>query len=96
MAWLSYKCQAEQDTVIAFSIREAQRAKMFCKQHKAHIANIQQKHHVGEKPKVLEGNLRKHLGSFLKERRICIMSFPIKLEIKHIKYQKLFLAMHHT
>ena len=26
---------------IAFSIKQAQRAKMLCKQHKAHIANIQ-------------------------------------------------------
>ena len=46
MAWLSSKSQTEQDTVIVFAIRQAQRAKLLCKQHKAHIANIQQKHHV--------------------------------------------------
>ena len=34
MAWLSYKGQTEQDTVIAFSIRQAQRAKLLCNQHK--------------------------------------------------------------
>ena len=51
MAWLSYKSQTEQDTVIAFSIRQAQRAKLLCKQHKSHIANIQQKRHVENKPK---------------------------------------------
>ena len=49
IVWLSYKSQAEQDTVIAFSIRQVQRAKMLCKQHKAHIANIQQKHRVEKK-----------------------------------------------
>ena len=41
---------------------------------------------------VLEGNVRKNFSSFLKERRICILSFRIYLEIKHIQYQKLFLA----
>ena len=51
MAWLSSKSQTEQDTVIAFSIRQAQRAKLLCKQHKAHIANIQQKHHVQKNQK---------------------------------------------
>ena len=65
MAWLSSKCQTEQDTVIAFSIRQAQRAKLLCKQHKAHIANIQQKRYVEKKNKrkrqVLEDNIQAHI-----------------------------------
>ena len=68
MAWQSQK---EQDTVIAFSIRQAQRVKMLCKQHKAHMANIQQKRHVEKKKRkmqVLEGNLRQNSSPFLKER----------------------------
>ena len=55
---------------------------MLCNEHKAHIANIQQKHHVEKrKMQVFEGNLRKNFSSFLKERQICIMSFRIYLEI---------------
>ena len=74
MAWLSYRSQAEQDTVISFSFKQVQRAKMLCKQYKAHIANIQQKCHVERKMQILEGNLRMNFSSFLK---ICTMIFQI-------------------
>ena len=60
MAWLSYKNQAEQDTVISFSIKQAQRAKMLCKQHKAHIAKIQQNRHV-EKNQKKDASFRRKL-----------------------------------
>lgn len=97
MAWLSSKSQTEQDTVIAFFIRQTQRAKLLCKQHKAHIANIQQKGHVGKKNQKKDASfkneLEKNFKLIFEGETDLYNEFPdLTIEIKQIQYQKLFQA----
>ena len=81
MAWLSFKSQTEQDTVISYCIfyQIGSKGKIVANNTK-HILltfnrSVMLKKKTKRKMQVLEGNLRKNSSSFLKERLICIMSF---------------------